>query len=50
MSEPTTTITVREYTSLKRDSELMDALRAAGVDNWAGYEEAMAMLPDEDDE
>jgi hypothetical protein len=40
-------------TPSKEDQErldLLDALEAAGVDNWQGYEEAMDMLREEDDE
>lgn len=29
-----------EYDSLLDDLELLNALRAAGVDNWEGYDEA----------
>ena len=31
-------ITQEEYDSLRRDSRLLMALEAAGVDNWSGYE------------
>lgn len=36
------TITIRydEYKRLQRDSQLLAALEAAGVDNWEGYDVA----------
>lgn len=37
-------ITEKEYKQLKEDSNFLDCLRAAGVDNWEGYEEAQRML------
>lgn len=37
-----------EVADLYEDADVLDALRAAGVDNWGGYEDAMAMLDDED--
>lgn len=43
----TVTITKEEYESLKRDSVILQALYANGVDNWEGYGEA---LEDSDDE
>ncbi|WP_187984667.1 lambda-exonuclease family protein [Vibrio metschnikovii] len=42
--EATITITTGEYDELVRKSDLLDALFAAGVDNWDGYSEAMEML------
>lgn len=38
------TISRDEYDSLKRDSRMLEALRSAGVDNWEGYDDALAML------
>lgn len=32
------------YEQLVKDSAILDALYAAGVDNWEGYEEAMSIL------
>ncbi len=32
------TIQQEEYDSLLEDSEFLQALQAAGVDNWEGYE------------
>ncbi len=43
-SEPTVTITVEEYESLQKDSQWLNALNCAGVDNWEGCEEAMNIL------
>lgn len=40
----TWTLTHAEYQELKRDSEKLAALKAAGVDNWEGYGEALAIL------
>ncbi|EKO3632370.1 YqaJ viral recombinase family protein [Vibrio metschnikovii] len=42
--EKTITIAKSEYDELLRKSDLLDALYAAGVDNWDGYSEAMEML------
>jgi hypothetical protein len=39
-------ITKEEYEGLKRSSEILDALYAAGVDNWEGYAWAMENLPE----
>lgn len=44
MSEEMVTITKEEYDSLVSDSEFLDCLRAAGVDNWEGYDTAQEML------
>ena len=49
MAEPTVTITKAEYEQLKRDSEWLGCLEAAGVDNWDGYDEAREMMSDEDE-
>lgn len=35
------TITLEEYRTLLRDSEILQALINAGVDNWEGYDFAM---------
>ena len=37
-------ITKEEYDDLKNDSIVLAALRAAGVDNWEGYEIALEEL------
>lgn len=41
---PTATITLQRYEELCEDQELLNALRAAGVDGWAGYENALDYL------
>lgn len=38
--EPTVTIKQSEYEELLEDSAFLNALVAAGVDNWDGYDEA----------
>ena len=40
MSEETITITKAEYDRLDKRSVFLDALDAAGVDNWEGFEYA----------
>jgi len=40
------TITCEEYEALQDDAEWLRALRAAGVDNWQGYEQAQDILED----
>ncbi len=42
--EDTITISRKEYQHLLSRIEKLEALEAAGVDNWAGYSEAMEML------
>ena len=44
-------ISKAEYESLKEDSEMLACLEAVGVDNWSGYEAAMElfMQGEEDD-
>jgi len=42
-------ILVKEYKSLLESQKALDALEAAGVDNWEGYEDAVAWL-EEDEE
>lgn len=43
------TLTQAEFDALNRDSDVLAALEAGGVDNWEGYDEAMRIL-EEDDE
>jgi len=45
----TVTITVDEYERLLEDSRILLALQGAGVDNWEGYDYAMAELWDDDE-
>lgn len=40
-------ITLAEYEELKKDSRLLDALRAQGVDNWDGWDDALASVSEE---
>lgn len=44
MSDETVTISKKEYESLKEDSDVLNALRAAGVDNWEWYDDALESL------
>ncbi|MEK4427747.1 hypothetical protein MHB54_00655 [Paenibacillus sp. FSL M7-0802] len=39
----TVTISQSEYTRLLNDSEFLGCLEACGVDNWAGWDDAIAM-------
>ena len=41
-NEETITITKKLYNRLKRDSRVLLALDAGGVDNWEGYEESLS--------
>ena len=41
------TIPLSEYNELKESDKFLDALRAAGVDNWIGYEEAQDIYNEE---
>jgi hypothetical protein len=50
ISEPMVTIPRKEYQQLKADSKKLAALEAAGVDNWEGYEFAMELIEEEDEE
>ena len=49
MTEGTVKITAEEYEQLLSDSQLLDALRAAGVDNWDGYEQAFEIIKEWED-
>ncbi len=48
MDEETITITKSEYDRLVKDSEWLDCLEAAGVDNWQGFDDARDILHKED--
>lgn len=52
MSEKTITISQDEYDQLRSDSEFLECLHSAGVDNWDGYDVAQDMMDEleEDDE
>lgn len=41
-------ISKSEYDSLLQQSEWLECLEAAGVDNWQGIEEAYALFKEED--
>jgi hypothetical protein len=41
-NEETVTIDLKTYQMLLLDSAKLEALEAAGVDNWDGYDEAVA--------
>ena len=49
MANDTITIPVEEYERLLNDSYFLEALRAAGVDNWDGYEAAQDMMEEDED-
>jgi hypothetical protein len=50
-NKDTVTITKEEYNSLLESDNKLTALEGAGVDNWEGYDYAMEMLrEDEEDE
>ena len=36
----TVTISRKKYDQLQRDSDMLNALEACGVDNWEGYSDA----------
>ena len=44
------TITADQYEQLLEDSSRLSALRAAGVDNWEGYDYAMELLREWEEE
>ena len=50
--EETVTITKKEYERLQKSEDILEGLRAVGLDNWHGYDDAMAMhyelFPDEE--
>lgn len=53
MSEDTVTISKEAYDRLcecEEESRFLDALRAAGVDNWEGYDHAIEILEEWDAE
>lgn len=37
-----------QYLQLVRDAEFLQCLKACGVDNWCGYEDAIVMFRDVD--
>ena len=46
---PAVLISAEEYVNLSEDSALLDALYFVGLDAWDGYDEALALLEDDDD-
>lgn len=44
------TISQAEYQSLLDDSAFLEALRAAGVDNWEGFDEAVRIYQEDAEE
>jgi len=50
MSAEEVTISKREYETLKLAQRKLEALRAAGVDNWEGYSEAIRLVHQEEDD
>lgn len=51
MVEPdTVTIPMSAYKDLRRASRLLEALEAAGVDNWEWYSDAVGPIYREEDE
>lgn len=42
-------IPIEEYKKLLDDSEFLGALRAAGVDNWDGYDYALELMDDDEE-
>jgi hypothetical protein len=49
-TKETVTIHKSEYESLLEDSDKLLALEGAGVDNWSGYDEAMEMMREMNEE
>ena len=50
MIEETVTIPKARYEVLLFRERVLEALDAAGVDNWEGYSDAMATLDEEDNQ
>ena len=48
-SNDTVTIDKQQYLKLQSDSNMLQALYAAGVDNWEGYEDALDIMDENDD-
>ena len=48
--EGTITISMEEYERLVDAESTLEALICAGVDNWEGYEYAMSMLDEEEED
>ena len=50
ISEKTITISQDEYDQLRRDSEFLECLYSAGVDNWDGYDVAQDLMDELDED
>lgn len=46
---PSVTISKEEYERLLNDSEFLNCLKACGVDNWQGWDDAMQMFSEEEE-
>lgn len=42
-------LSLEEWADLQESARVLQALRAAGVDNWEGYDQVMQALREEDD-
>jgi hypothetical protein len=49
-NEETIIISKALYDQLREDSEKLGCLEACGVDNWGGWDDAMEMFHEDDDE
>ncbi len=47
--EETITITLKEYEELREATRTLNALEAAGVDNWDGYDEALSLMEENEE-
>lgn len=43
-------VSKKEYDKLKKDSQFLNALISAGVDNWDGYSYAHKLMEEEEEE
>lgn len=50
MAADTVTISAQEYAKLQEDQQMLQALQAAGVDNWDGYDYARELLDEWNEE
>ena len=50
VNEETVTITRKEYEALLQAERKLRALEWGGVDNWQGYDYAMELMGEEDEE
>ena len=48
--DETVTISRKEYDQLKKDTDMLNALKACVVDNWEGYSEAHKYLREQEEE